>query len=314
MNPDNRENINQEESMSSHDTIKPVILAFCANFLIAASKLAAAVITASGSMMAESVHSFADCGNQLLLLIGIRSAKRAPSDSHPLGYGMSIYFWSFIVAIILFSLGGLFSVYEGIEKISHPKQVEHPSVALAILGISIVLETVSLAGCLAQVNRVRGKKSLLTWFRESRQSELLVVFGEDTAALAGLTVAVGSITATAVTGNTVYDAAGSIVIGVILAAVALSVGLQTKRLLEGQSADEATVAEIRKVLSSRKEIKRILNIITVQLGPTVLVAVKADMNKTGSEAGMIRAINRCEKALKKAVPCVQWSFFEPDIR
>lgn len=297
----------------SHGSLRAIFLALGANFLIAAAKFAAAIFTGSGSMLAEAVHSFADCGNQLLLLLGLRSARRPASESHPLGYGLSLYFWSFIVAIILFSLGGLFSVYEGMAKLAHPHELESPLLALGILAFSIVLESISLAGCVREIKKVKGRKSFMRWFRESRQSELIVVFGEDTAALAGLSAAAAAIAATALTGNTAYDAAGSIVIGSILIIVAISVGIQIKRLLAGQSADDATKKKIMDLLASRPEIEKVLNVITLQLGPTVMVAVKAKMKPTGSEQGLIDAINRCERELKKEVPCVQWSFFEPDV-
>lgn len=296
----------------AHGSLRAIFLALGANFFIAAAKFGAALFTGSGSMLAEAVHSFADCGNQLLLLLGLKSARRPATESHPLGYGLSLYFWSFIVAIILFSLGGLFSIYEGLEKLSHPHELESPLLALGILAFSIVLEAVSLAGCVREIKKVKGRKTFLRWFGESRQSELIVVLGEDTAALAGLTVAAAAISATALTGNTFYDAAGSIVIGGILIIVALSVGIQIKRLLAGQSADDATREKITAVLASRPEIEELLNVITLQLGPTVMVAVKARMKPTGSEQGLIDAINRCESGLKKEVPCVQWSFFEPD--
>jgi cation diffusion facilitator family transporter len=296
----------------AHGSLKAIFLALGANFFIAAAKFTAAVFTGSGSMLAEAVHSFADCGNQLLLLLGLKSSHRPATDSHPLGYGLTLYFWSFIVAIILFSLGGLFSVYEGIEKVRHPHELEYPALALGILLFSIILESISLAGCVREIKKIKGKRSYLRWFHESRQSELIVVFGEDTAALAGLTVAALAIGASALTGNTIYDAFGSIVIGSILIIVAIAVGAQIKRLLAGQSADDTTKEKIMSVLSLRPEIEKVLNIITIQLGPTVMVAVKARMKQTGSEQGLIDAINRCEKAMKEEVPCVQWSFFEPD--
>lgn len=214
-----------------------IFLALGANLLIAISKFVAALVTGSGAMLAEAVHSSADCANQGLLLYGIKRAKKPPTPEHPLGFGMAVYFWSFIVAIILFSLGGLFSVYEGFLKIKRPEHLENPTVALVILGISIVLESISLAGCLKQVNKSRGDTSLFKWFRTSRQSELLVVFGEDTAALMGLSVAFISILLTMYTSNPFYDALGSIVIGIILIGVAVSVGNEVKNLLLGQSAN-----------------------------------------------------------------------------
>ena len=298
----------------AHGSLRAIFLALGANFLIALAKFGAAIFTGSGAMLAEAVHSFADCGNQLLLLLGLRSSRKPATASYPLGYGLSLYFWSFIVAIILFSLGGLFSVYEGISKIQHPHELESPLLAIGILAFSIVLESISLSGCIREINKVKGGRTYLKWFRESRRSELIVVFGEDTAALMGLTVAAAAIGASAITGNTLYDAAGSVVIGIILITVAVCVGAQIKRLLAGQSADDETKGKIAALLESRPEIKRVLSIITLQLGSTVMVAVKAEMMPTGSEKGLIEAINRCERAMKKEIPCVQWSFFEPDTK
>ncbi|HOT44273.1 MAG TPA: cation diffusion facilitator family transporter [Spirochaetota bacterium] len=291
-----------------------IFLALGANALIAISKFVAALVTGSGAMLAEAVHSSADCANQGLLLYGIRRSKKPANPEHPLGYGMAVYFWSFIVAIILFSIGGLFSIYEGILKMKRPEGIENPAVALAVLGISIVLESISLAGCLRQVNKTRGSQGLLRWFRTSRQSELLVVFGEDIAALTGLSAAFVAIVLTLATGDPFYDALGSVVIGIILVGVALSVGNEVKNLLIGQSTNEETRRDIYEFLSSRGEIKRVLNVITLQMGPDIMVAVKAEMNDCGSIALESEAINACESAMKQKFPNIRWSFFEPDVR
>ncbi len=300
----------------SHDSgsLISIFLALGANALIAVSKFVAAAVTGSGSMLAEAVHSSADCANQGLLLYGIKRSKKPPNPEHPLGYGMAVYFWSFIVAIILFSLGGLFSVYEGIKKMNNPEHLEKPAVALVILGISIVLEAVSLTGCLRQVNRTRGDQGLLQWFRTSRQSELLVVFGEDMAALMGLSVAFVSIVITLITADPFYDALGSVLIGIILVGVAVSVGNEVKNLLIGQSTNEETRREINDFLSSRPEIIRVLNVITLQMGPDIMVAVKAEMKECKSCMLQSEAINACESAMKEKFPNIRWSFFEPDIR
>jgi cation diffusion facilitator family transporter len=307
---------NNKDDIMSHESgsLKSILLALGANFLIALSKFIAAFITGSGAMLAEAVHSSADCGNQGLLLYGIKRTKKLPTPEHPLGYGMAVYFWSFIVAIILFSLGGLFSVYEGMTRIIRPEPLEDPAIALVILGISIVLESISLAGCLREVNKIRGDKSLFNWFRTSRQSELLVVFGEDTAALMGLSVAFISIVLTMYTSDPFYDALGSVFIGIILIGVAVSVGNEVKNLLIGQSTSQETRNAIYEFLCSRDEINRVFNIITLQMGPDILVAVKAEMKEYKSCALQSEAINKCESAMKKKFPNIKWSFFEPDIR
>ncbi len=296
------------------NSLTSIFFALAANLAIFMAKLGAALFTGSGAMLAEAIHSLADSGNQLLLIVGLRGAKRPPSDEHPLGYGKTIYFWSFIVALILFSMGGMFSVYEGIHKLEHPEPLTAPWLAIAVLLFSFIAESISLWGCLREVNKIRGNHSLFTWFRESRQSELLVVFGEDAAALLGLAFALLAVGLTIVTGNPFFDALGSVVIGVLLITVALMVGIQVKRLLIGQGVDPATKQAITNFLLEQEEIKSVYNLITLQLGSDVMVAVKAEMLDYQSPREMMEAINRCEQRLKKSFPQVIWSFFEPDVR
>jgi cation diffusion facilitator family transporter len=296
------------------NSLKSIFFALAANFSIFVAKLAAALYTGSGAMLAEAIHSLADSGNQLLLIVGLRGAKRPPNDKHPLGYGKTIYFWSFIVALILFSMGGMFSVYEGIHKLQHPEPLSAPWIAIGVLGFSIIAESISLWGCLREVNKIREGRSLFTWFRESRESELLVVFGEDIAALLGLTFALVAVSLAMLTGNPVFDALGSVVIGVLLIIIALMIGIQVKRLLIGQGVDPATHTAIITFLEEQAEIKKVFNLITLQLGQDVMVAVKAEMENYQNQSEMIKAINRCEKRLKAAYPQVVWSFFEPDLQ
>jgi cation diffusion facilitator family transporter len=222
------------------DSLKSIFFALGANFAIALAKLAAAVFTGSGAMMAESIHSFADCGNQLLLLVGLHKARQPPSPEYPLGFGKAIYFWSFIVALILFSMGGLYSIYEGIHKLHTPEPVSTPLAAIGVLIFSMAAEGTSLWGCMREVNKVRGNRSIIRWFRETRQSDLLVVFGEDTAALFGLSFALVAVVLTWITGNPMWDALGSIGIGVLLVLVAFFVGIEVKALLIGQGVEPRT--------------------------------------------------------------------------
>jgi hypothetical protein len=191
------------------------------------------VFTGSSSMLAEAIHSYADCGNQALLIWGLKEAKRSPTADHPLGFGKAIYFWSFIVALMLFSMGGLFSIYEGVHKLHDTEPVKYAWVAVAILGFGVAAESVSLWGCLREINKDRDGMTLWQWFRASRQSELLVVLGEDLAALGGLALAMGFIALAMVTGNPMWDAVGSIAIGVLLVIVAMLVGVEVKALLVG---------------------------------------------------------------------------------
>ena len=296
------------------NSLKSIFFALGANFAIFVAKLAAALYTGSGAMMAEAIHSLADSGNQLLLIVGLRGAKRPPNDKHPLGYGKTIYFWSFIVALILFSMGGMFSVYEGIHKLKHPVELSGPWIAIGVLIFSIIAEGISLWGCLREVNKIRGDRTLLTWFRESRESELLVVFGEDLAALIGLAFALLAVGLAMYTGNPLFDALGSIVIGVLLIIIAVMIGIQVKRLLIGQGVDPATHKAIAGFLEGQEEINKLFNLITLQLGQDVMVAVKAEMCDFPNQTEMIKAINRCEKRLKTKFPQIVWSFFEPDMR
>jgi len=294
------------------DSVKSIIFALCANMAIAISKLIAAVVTGSSAMMAESVHSLADSGNQLLLLLGIKHAKRPPSPDYPLGFGKAVYFWSFIVALILFSMGGVFSIYEGIHKLHHPEPLSYPYIAVGVLLFSIAAESVSMWGCLREVNKELRGRSLGQWFRETRQSELLVVFGEDLAALLGLNLALMAVILTIITGNPLYDAAGSIGIGVLLVVIAVVIGVQVQALLIGQSVEPDQRVQMLEFLQKRDEIDTVFSLLTLQLGNDVMVAVKAKMTPMDSSESLIKAVNRCEVELKREFPQVLWSFFEPD--
>jgi cation diffusion facilitator family transporter len=298
----------------SHEanSVKSILFALGANAAIAGAKLFAALYTGSNSMLAEAIHSFADCGNQGLLLIGLNRAKHPPTPDHPLGFGKAIYFWSFIVALILFSMGGLFSIYEGLHKLDSHEGLRSPWLAVGILGFSIAMEAVSLWGCLREVNKARGGRSLWRWFRETRRSELIVVLGEDIAALAGLSLALAAVLLTIHTGNPVYDAAGSIAIGVLLVVVALAVGWEIQSLLIGQSVEPWERQAICAFLEGREEVLHVFNVLTLQLGEDVMLAVKAEMREASSPAHLIRDINRCEAGLRSEFPRLRWVFFEPD--
>jgi cation diffusion facilitator family transporter len=293
-------------------SIKSIVFALSANLGIAITKTAAAVITRSGAMLAESIHSFADCGNQGLLFIGLNATKKKPDSGHPLGYGKEIYFWSFIVALILFSMGGLFSIYEGIHKISLNEGLKNPIIAIIVLIVSMILEAASLFGCLTQINKLKHKTSLWTWYKNTRQSELIIVLGEDTAALLGLSFALISILLSIFTGNPVFDAIGSIGIGALLVIISFFLAVKVKSLLIGQSSDDETCNGIKMLLEARPEIEQVFNLITLQLGPEIMVAVKAKMKQADSVDQLINDINTCELEIKKKNPSVRWVFFEPD--
>ncbi len=295
------------------DSTKSIFFALGANLAIFLAKLAAALFTGSGAMMAEAVHSLADSGNQLLLLLGMRLARKPPSPDYPLGHGKEVYFWSFIVALILFSMGGLFSIYEGIHKLQDPQELSSPFVAIGVLLFSMLAEGTSLWGCMREVNKERRGRSLAGWFRETRKSELLVVFGEDSAALLGLSFALAAVLAAIITGNPMFDALGSIAIGVLLVVIAFAVGVEVKSLLVGQGVDPEIRRQMIAFLEARPEVERVYNLLTLQMGEDVMVAVKARMRETGSGRSLVEAINTCEAAMRRQFPQVEWSFFEPDI-
>lgn len=292
------------------DSIRAIFFALGANFAIFVTKGVAAFITGSGAMLAETVHSLADCGNQLLLLLGLRQARTPPSPDYPLGYGKVIYFWSFLVAVMLFSVGGMFSLYEGIHKLQHPEPLRQWWWAVGVLVVSIVAEALSMRACLVEVNKARGSRNLARWFRESRQAELIVIFGEDLAALFGLVLALLAIVMAVVTGNPAWDAIGTLLIGVLLIVVAVFVAIEVKAMLIGQSADPEVHAEMNRFFDERAEIARVFNLITLQLGNDLMVAVKCQLRHAGvSTEDMINAI---ESDFKRRFPQVKWSFFEPD--
>jgi cation diffusion facilitator family transporter len=298
----------------SGDSTRAVLFALGANLAIAIAKGVAAFFTGSGAMFAETVHSLADCGNQLLLLLGMRRARKPPSPDYPLGYGKEIYFWSFLVAVMLFCIGGMFSLYEGVHKLRSPEPLKQWWWAAGVLVFGILAEGMSMRACLQEVAKSRAGRSTWRWFRDSRQSELVVIFGEDLAALVGLALALLAVMASVVTGNPLWDAIGTLAIGVLLIVVAVMVAIEVKAMLIGESLDPVREAELRRFLDARPEIERILSLITLQLGNEVMVSVQAQMCERGSAEALVAQINDVERAMKQAFPEVRWSFFEPDVR
>ena len=267
-------------------------------------------------MLAEAIHSTADCVNQLLLLLGMREAKRPESVDHPLGHHRVTYFWSLIVALLLFFMGGAFSVYEGIERLRHPHPLENGLVALAVLGVAVVLEAFSLAGAMREIRKVAGGKPFLRWFRETRESELMVVAGEDIAALAGLTLAFCAVAAALATGNPLWDALGTISVGVVLMVIAVLVMIEVKGLIVGESASPELRGEIQRFVAAQPEVAEVLNVITLAWGDKVVIAVKARMAEAESISGaqLVDRINAVEARMQEAFPTAKWVFFEPDVK
>lgn len=299
--------------MSDHSSsARAILYAFTANLGIALAKLAAAVFTRSGSMLAEAIHSFADCGNQVLLYIGLKQSQKPADAQHPLGYGKVSYFWSFIVALLLFSMGGVFSIYEGVHKLHVHEPLNKPWIALLVLGASILLESGSLAGCLREIRKLRGKRTLGQWLKSTRNAELVVVLGEDVAALVGLVLAMGFVALAVLTGNPVFDAIGSIVIGVVLVCVSIFVAVRIKGLIVGRSAEEDLQEAIRAEISQDPAIVELLNAITLQMGPQVMLAAKVRMAPGLSIEAAVEHINHLERRIKSQFPEVSWCFVEPD--
>ena len=301
-------------STKYNSSAKAIFYAFLANLGIAIAKSAAAVYTGSGSMLAEAIHSFADCGNQILLFVGLRQSMKLATPEHPLGYGKATYVWSFIVAIILFSLGGLFSIYEGWHKLQAPEAISSGWVALLVLGLSILLETGSLIGCLREIEIIRGGAPFWQWFKTTRNAELVVVLGEDTAAIGGLVLAFCFIAATIITGNPLYDAAGSICIGIILLFISLFVSWRVTALIVGRSAEPKLRAAIDKIISDDENIHALLNSITLQFGPEIMLAAKITMRPEMTMEDAVRHINQLERNIKQQIPEVGWCFIEPDFK
>ncbi len=273
----------------------------------------AAWLTGSGSMLAEAIHSYADTANQVLLFLGLKQSVRQPDAEHPLGHGKLSYFWSFIVAMLLFSVGGLFSIYEGIHKYQHPEPLTQAWVAILILVIAIVLETFSLLGCLREIDKVRGDRPFKAWLRHTRNSELVVVLGEDIAALLGLCLALLFISLVVVTGNPLYDAIGSACIGVVLIVISVFLTLRVQSLLVGRSADPLIRQAINKVIQGNDNIQELFNTITMQMGPYTLLAAKVKLRAGIDIDTAVRDINALEVRLKEEVPNLKWCFMEPDV-
>ena len=300
--------------MAGADSGKAVFYALGANAAIAVTKYAAAAITSSSSMLAEAVHSTADCGNQLLLLLGMRRARREPTPDHPLGFGKETYFWSFIVALMLFTLGGVFSMYEGWHKLSQPEPLSHPLVAIGVLAFGVVAESFSMWGALREIAKLRGTRSLWQWFRASRNAELVVIFGEDLAALLGLALALVAVVAASITGNPLFDALGSIAIGALLVAVAIALAIEVNSLLVGEGVEPQVRREMVAFLEAEPALERVIEVLTLHMGEDVMVAVKAKMRGGVTIDAAVEEINRIEAALKGRFPQVRWVFFEPDVR
>ncbi len=294
---------------SSSEVIKSLIV----NAVIAGSKGVAAGITGSGAMLAETLHSFADCGNQILLLVGIKQSHRPPDAKHPFGYGRNMYFYSFIVALLLFSGGGMFSIYEGVHKFRHPEEVGDITIALIILGLSVALEGWSTLGNIKVMNQRRGKTPFIQYLKESKDSDLVVVFGENSAAVLGLVLAGVAIIIAKQTDDGRWDAVGSLAIGVVLVGVAIFLAREIKALLVGEAADPKLLQAVEKIAADNENVERIIQLLSTQQGPgEVLVAMKLKFKRGIAIEVLEATINDFERDLRTAFPEAKWCFIEPD--
>lgn len=286
--------------------------ALAANAAIASSKAVGAFFTGSASMMAEAIHSTADCCNQLLLMWGIKSSEREADANHPLGYGNALFFWSFIVALVLFSVGGTYSVYEGIHKIMHPEQIEHAGWAIAILTFGFAMEAKSFSVCLKEIKELHPGKSFVWFFKETRSPELLVIFGEDLAALVGLGIAAAALSIAVLTGNPMWDAIGSILVGTLLICVAVGLFLEIKALLIGQSVDPVVRKQLRELIVDSDLIEHTYECITLQMGRDAVLMIRARMREKEDAAKLIDDINNLEQLIQSKFPQFTTIFVEPD--
>jgi cation diffusion facilitator family transporter len=297
--------------MSSPSPTIAILYAFSANLGIAAAKTGAALWTGSSSLLAEAIHSYADCGNQVLLFIGMKRSEKEATRKHPMGFGRESYIWSMMVAFILFSVGGVFSIYEGWLRYTHPHTVENEGIALLVLLIALGLEYFSLKTALAAIQPEKGARSLWQWFKETQSSELMVVTGEDLAALAGLGIALVMLGLTMITGNTAYDAAGSILIGVLLITVAVVVGTEVHSLLLGEAAVDIS-DNVQHYLESQPCVLQVLNVWAISHGNNVMVSIKAEFQPDMTVRIAVDEINAMERQIKKTHARIKWIFFEID--
>ena len=290
-----------------------IIQSLVMNGIIAVAKGAAAFFTGSAAMIAESIHTGADCCNQLLLLLGVKQSAKPATPQHPLGYGRALYFWSFMVALFLFLGGGVFSIYEGLHKIENPEPVELVWVGLGILIFSLALEGWATLSNIKEMNKRRGAVPFLRYIRETKDSDLVVVFGENLAATLGLLIAIPALTMAWITGNSAWDGVGSLGIGIVLVGISIFLATEIRSLLLGESADKQVDAAIREIVAAHPAIDKVLHMMTLQQGPgQVLLLVKLGFAPNLGINEVCDAINTFEADLRSKRPEIRWCFVEPD--
>lgn len=300
--------------MSAGGGTKAIVAALAANLAIAVAKFVAFVFSGSSSMLAESVHSLADSGNQALLLLGGKRAKREATPEHPFGYGRERYIFSFLVAIVLFTVGGMFALYEGYEKIKDPHEIEHWYWPVGVLLFAIVAETFSFRTAIREANTIRGSQGWVDFVRRAKAPELPVVLLEDLGALVGLVLALGGVGLALMTGNGVWDGVGTLCIGVLLIAIAVILAAETKSLLLGEAASADVVAKIRDAVVDGETVTGLIHMRTLHLGPEeLLVAAKIAVKHDDTAADVARAIDAAEARIREAAPIARVIYLEPDI-
>ena len=291
-----------------------ILAALLANLGIATAKFVGFLITGSSSLLAESIHSVADSSNQGLLFLGGRRARRPPTALHPFGYGRSRYFWSFVVAVVLFSLGGLFSMYEGYHKIADPHEITSPGIAFGIFGVAIVFEFFALRTAMRHAQPERQGRSWKEYIRTSRSPELPVLLLEDSGALIGLLFATAGVALATITGEPIFDGVGTLAIGVLLVAIAAVLAVEMKSLLIGEAATPEVITTIEAELAQSPHVAQIIHVLTQHLGPEeLLVAAKLEFDAGLSFQELAAAINDCEARLRAAVPIASRIYLEPDV-
>lgn len=282
-----------------HGSRGAILAAFLANMGIAAAKFVGFLITGSSSLLAESVHSVADSSNQGLLFLGGRQATRPPSELHQFGYGRVRYFWAFVVAVVLFTLGGLFSAYEGYHKIADPHDIDSPAVALVILGLAVVFEAFALRTAVRHANPERGKRSWTRYIRESRSPELPVLLLEDSGALLGLMFALSGVLLTLITDNAVFDGIGTSAIGALLLCIAVVLAIEMRSLLIGESASPDLQRRIEAEFERAPSVRGVIHVLTQHIGPEeLLVAAKVEVDPQLTTVQLVEAINICEQRVR----------------
>ena len=300
--------------MSTGGSTRAIVAAMAANAGIAIAKFVAYLVTGSASLLAESIHSVADTSNQGLLLLGGKRAQRVANDVHQFGYGRERYFWAFVVAMVLFALGGVFSIFEGIDKVTNPHEIEAVGWAIGVLLFAIGAESLSFRTAIRESRRLKGSRTWRAFIKHSRSPELPVVLLEDAGALIGLTLALLGVGLTGVTGNALWDGLGTLAIGILLVVISVTLTIEMKSLLIGEAATEEHVSALKEAAITAPHIRRVIDLKTQHIGPEELLVVgKVEFDRSLTNPQLSEAIDGVERALRGAVPLTMHIYLEPDL-